>query len=244
MEEFEVYLRDFSKEELSEAKYDLHSLSFGEYTPVRLDGESIDEYCRRYESLGYDELLESPHYDNKELFKPFKPFFHLIYTCSALYEMDYDSYSTATFMSTFVNIVLNVCDRKHAANILGISDVGLRMMSVDLKEDADNPSFSKCNDVFRLLLGVYTTSIAEAIDSLQRKYDSVNISIESKLTDRYDSFNLIDEISNVLSASYWAKDSDGLPIDDQELALDEVELYIGANNTLQTTVDANEVVGV
>lgn len=225
------YLQSFSQDEQSLAKVYKKHLHFSRYMPKPEEGETITDYLDRYERLLQENALTKYNsIDYGEGFDKFTDYFGLLFSCSALYETAYHSFSVATFVTQFVKALTMSNDEKiKIGKLLGLSEPVLNLIDFEITNQEENIDFSNVNILLKLLSGIYVTSVKNHVDELLTDVNSCIVKNNSNLItiiNKYDTNSWLDHVINLDETTFTPFD-DVPEIIDYDDAMFELYNYTG-----------------
>lgn len=195
------YLQSFSPDEIALAKTYKKQLHFYRYMPKRLDGESITDYLDRYERMLHEGGLtkyNSVNYGSN--FDNYTKYFGLLFSCSALYETTYHSFTTATFVTQFVKTVMaSRSNKTQTGKLFGISTPILNLIDYEIDQQKSNIDFENINLLLKALSGIYITSVKQRVDVLLENLSTYVVKNTSTLAKSVNNFNMRDWLQKVVS---------------------------------------------
>lgn len=216
----EFYFSDFSSEEVVEStrfKY----LKFSNLIPVRLQGETIDEYCNRYEELYSDNRFACVECRNlAELFNGVDTI--MLMFCASVQTAGYESRAITMFTSALFEMAHYDCNIDGACMMLGISEMHYNI----IKAKPHSVMFIEDGELlYKLHNNLYLTSVRNVMDKKLTWYDSLTISASSLPYTVSTKLNARSLLCELMTMETFALDSDGIPINDREDV--EMELATG-----------------
>lgn len=226
MSKAEVYLVDFTANEIKECDK-CNNLLFERYTPIRLPGESINDYCDRYEKI-YEagEFNPITCHDSAQLFEPFKDVILEISLCSVIQDAEFASRGKALFMDALICECCNTSGyESHLTHVLGVSPMQLNIIK---SVSPDVVGFAGYEKAYKIIHGIYLSSLQKEMDRLCVKYEEVNVFASMSSKEIMKSFDFAAEIQNILIADTSALDEE-TSANDKEDADAEVAHYFGGS---------------
>lgn len=228
LKEYEFYLRDFSLEELDDKDILLNTLVFTRYIPKRLPDESLVDYVKRFkDSSNVWTSLNS--YDTLEFFDVLDQYVVAICCWSNHKELELESYASSMF--TYLLIKTLMPHGLEGFELLG----GTKFSLNKLKVGCSGPlaaTVSLCEDTYRVLHGDYVTSISDKITALANRYDNLTISTYDDIFNRESKFNIKNELINLYMMDYYGVDAEGVPQNDKEEGILEIEDNLSSGSKL------------
>lgn len=162
------YLQDFSQDEITLAKTYKKQLHFNRFMPKRLPNEGITDYIDRYEKMLHSgDLTKYNSLNYGKGFDDYTKYFGLLFSCSALYETTYHSFTTATFVTQFVKTVVSSRSNKmQTGKLLGISVPVLNLIDYEITNSEAEIDFENINLLLKVISGIYITSVKQRVDVL------------------------------------------------------------------------------
>ena len=162
------YLQDFSQDEITLAKTYKKQLHFNRFMPKRLPDEGITDYIDRYEKMLHSgDLTKYNSLNYGKGFDDYTKYFGLLFSCSALYETTYHSFTTATFVTQFVKTVVSSRSNKmQTGKLLGISVPVLNLIDYEITNSEAEIDFENINLLLKVISGIYITSVKQRVDVL------------------------------------------------------------------------------
>lgn len=162
------YLQDFSQDEITLAKTYKKQLHFNRYMPKRLPDEGIIDYINRYEKMLHNgDLTKYNSVNYGKEFDTYAEYFGLLFSCSALYETTYHSFTTATFVTQFVKtVVASRSNKMQTGKLLGISTPVLNLIDYEIANNESEINFENINLLLKVISGIYITSVKRRVDAL------------------------------------------------------------------------------
>lgn len=182
---FDYYLQEFDKDEISLAEdYVKTEISFSRYMPKRNKDEGITEYLDRYEEIKNSNALNRFKYLSNDYGAEFDNvynYYGVLFSCAALYDTRYHSFTHGTFITQFVKIVkdvdLNVLgsystnlNKKVIGTMLGISEPVLNIIDSEISSNRKTIDYNNFKILLKTLNGIYITSMVKRIDPILDKF--------------------------------------------------------------------------
>lgn len=219
-----IYLSDFTSEEL-DSYPPCDELIFERYTPVRLPGESIKDYCERYEQVmrSTDHSNVNMH-DNTEKFAIFSDYFVRLSICSAIQDAGLEIRGKTIFAYVLVTECCGMtgCE-DHLEKVLGISKMQQNIINAVMPDYVNFVGYDK---LYKIICGFYSSSIAEQMDALHVKLDEATISTSMKSNEILKSINLVEDLRNIVTTDVPEYFDDSVDFDSDESDY-EMAMYFG-----------------
>lgn len=229
--EQDYYLSQFAPEEIAMIDFESNPVKFSRYLPKRLKGESIINYVSRYEELSKESSLNkynSLDYGNG--FTELYEWYPLIYSCSLLYNSEYHSFATGTFMCQLLNLIVNYGDRNSKLPILGITESILNILDNSLYViDSNDLCMDSLETQYKVLFGTYFTSIGRKMEAYGTSYSYEFLNVANKLNANAKKTNfkrIMEEIIGLEDTFYIDEETGN---NDYEEAMIELRNYVGDN---------------
>lgn len=136
--------------------------------PKRLPDEGIIDYINRYEKMLHNgDLTKYNSVNYGKEFDTYAEYFGLLFSCSALYETTYHSFTTATFVTQFVKtVVASRSNKMQTGKLLGISTPVLNLIDYEIANNESEINFENINLLLKVISGIYITSVKRRVDAL------------------------------------------------------------------------------
>lgn len=236
---YEYYLNQFDSSELSMLDLESLDIKFSRYLPKKQEGESILNYIKRYEDMRKDGTLSKYNsIDYGEGFIDFCDSYILIYSCSLLYNVEYRSFATGTFMCQLLNLIVNYGDRTSKLPILGINESILNMLDnsiyvIDYERILQNNPEIK----YRILSGYYFTSLMPIMSKLHQEYSYLFLNTSKSLNEKDSIFDLVSKIKDIINTDPEQFKTSQEDDNDYEDAISELALYAGKDNVFSQLLE-------
>lgn len=217
--EYEFYLKDFTLAELDDKKVLLDTLTIGRYVPKRLPEETIEKYVERV-NTATEEWTPLNSYDIAEYFTHFNTYAPLIGCWSNRKEIEFESYAASMFMYLLICALRGygpagfkmIGGTDFALNKIKAKNTSALMSIVHLYEGT-----------YKVLHDDYMTSVADKVKELAFRYDNTTLMAYDDIFDIDSKFSLRDALLDIYTAEYFATDDDGVPVEDKEDVIMEIE---------------------
>lgn len=220
----EVYLTDFTPAEIASCPA-CNDLVFGRYIPIRQDGESIDNYCKRFEqeSSNADFLKVR---DTLDMFECFHDYVLQLSVCSIITDAEFKSRGKSIFMDA---LLCECCGDSNCEGFL-TSMIGVSQMQQNIIKSItpDYVSFEHTGVVYKILHGIYMSSAHTVIDELCKKSSEINVFATMSAKQIQDSLDCKGALIDLVMAEAQV-DADGESTNDKDDVLAELTDYFGDN---------------
>lgn len=219
----EVYLTDFTPEEIAGCAA-CNDLVFGRYIPIRQDNESIDKYCERFErEVNNPDFLKVR--DTLRMFDVFHDYILQLSICSIIADAEFKSRGKSIFMDA---LLCECCGDSKCSEFL-TSMIGVSKMQQNIIKsiEPDYVLFDDASVVYKILHGIYMSSIHSKIENLCRIISETNIFATMTSRQMYDALNIKDELVEIVTSDAPISVDGDVPEDDKEDALIELTDYFG-----------------
>lgn len=196
------YLKNFSKEEQTLAMGYKKHIHFSRYMPIPLDNEGVIDYLDRYDNLMRNgEITKYNSIDFGKGFDNYTKYFGLLFSCSALYETAYHSYTVATFITQFIKVItLSNSSKEQTCKLLGISTPILNLIDFEIINNDEKINFENVKLLSKIFSGIYISSVKNQVDDLYTAVDEFVVKNNSNLTtiiNQYDIEEWLYKIANL-----------------------------------------------
>ena len=195
------YLQGFSQEEIILAKTYKKQLHFNHYMPKRMQDEGATDYIDRYEKMLHNgDLTKYNSINYGSGFDNYTKYFGLLFSCSALYETTYHSYTTATFVTQFVKTVVSSrTNKEQTGKLFGISTPVLNLINYEIASSESEINFENINLLLKVVSGVYITSAKQRVDALYESLYNYVVKNTDTLAKSLNYYNMKDWLDQVVT---------------------------------------------
>ena len=210
---YDYYLQGFDKDEIELAKTYISDITFNRYMPIRNKDEGVIDYLDRYLKIQSNNEINRFKFISKDYGKEFDKitdYYGMLFSCSALYDTAYHSFTKGTFITQFVKIVksINSClpgvrdvsfSKKIVGSLLGISEPILNLIDNEIDSNNQNLDFNNFIVLLKALNGIYVTSASKRIDLILDQFYKETIKSTDdleKVLNKIDIKNLLMEIAS------------------------------------------------
>lgn len=220
----EVYLTDFTAEEIASCPA-CESLIFGRYVPIRLEGETINDYCKRFEDAArVTDYAKSR--DTLQMFKEFDKYVLQLTTCSVITDAEFKSRGVSIFMDA---LLCECCNLGDVSDFL-TTRLGISLMQQNIIKAVKPDYVSLCDTVcdYKLLHGMYLSSVYNEMGAMSLGVSSTNVFVTMTAKQISAVLDVRSSLAGIVVADARI-DEDGEVQDDREDIVAELAGYYGAS---------------